>query len=103
MSLLRGSEGVPCARTLLAAARVAAPFLCAASAAASASLVVALFRVGLPFRRADLPGATLATAHPAGGCTPGLGLGWARTLGLEGWRLGVVSLSASLKKVDACT
>jgi len=104
MSLLRGSEGVPCARTLLAAARVAAPFLCAASAAASASLVVTLFRVGLPFRRADLLGATLATAHPAGGCTAGLvGLGWARTLGLEGWRLGVVSLSASLKTVDACT
>ena len=96
---------MPCARTLLAAARVAAPFLCAASAAASASLVVALLRVGLPFRRADLLGATLATAHPAGGCTAGLvGLGWARILvGLEGWRLGVVSLSASLKTVDACT
>ena len=60
MSLLRGSEGVPCARALLAAARVAAPFLCAASAAASASLVVvALFPVGLPFRRADLLGAPL--------------------------------------------
>ena len=59
MSLLRGSEGVPCARPLLAAARVAAPFLCAASAAASASLVVALLRVGLPFRRADLLGAAL--------------------------------------------
>ena len=107
MSLLRGSEGVPCVRPLLAAARVAAPFLCAASAAASASLVVvALFPVGLPFRRADLLlGAALATARPAGGCTAGLvGLGWARTLvGLEGWRLGVVSLSASLKTVDACT
>ena len=62
MSLLRGSEGVPCARTLLAAACVAAPFLCATSAAASASLVVALLRVGLPFlvRRADLLGAALA-------------------------------------------
>ena len=97
---------MPCARTLLAAARVAAPFLCAASAAASASLVVvALFPVGLPFRRADLLGAALATARPAGGCTAGLvGLGWARTLvGLEGWRLGVASLSASLSKVDACT
>ena len=98
---------MPCARPLLAAARVAAPFLCAASAAASASLVVvALFPVGLPFRRANLLGEALATARPAGGCTAGLvALGWAaRTLvGLEGWRLGVVSLSASLSKVDACT
>ena len=89
MSLLRGSEGVPCARPLLAAARVAAPFLCAASAAASASLVVvALFPVGLPFRRANLLGEALATARPAGGCTAGLvALGWAaRTLvGLAGW------------------
>ena len=58
MGVLRGGGGVlPGIRTLLAAARVAAPFFCAASAAASASLVVALFRwlgVGLLFRRIEL-------------------------------------------------
>ena len=70
--VLRGGGGVPGIRTLLAAARVAAPFFCAASAAASASLVVALFRVGLLFRRIDLLGVTLATTDSAGGCSLGL-------------------------------
>eukprot|EP00964_Phaeocystis_antarctica_P021372 scaffold11855_cov61-Phaeocystis_antarctica.AAC.4 len=92
MGMLRGSGGMPGTGTLLAAARVAAPFLCAASAAASASLVVARFRAGLLFRR-NLLGETLATTGPAGGCT----------LGLAGWRRGVASVSASVKRLDACT